>query len=156
MDQTRRPAKRDGRGPYKKGRGGGRFVNNRNRTPSDSTAAEDLAEYVITVLARDPDAVQITRQLGGGGRARLSVSCDPSVTGRLIGKEGRTISALRQLVRAVAGRYGKRVDIEVALQDDHHDRRDHDDRRDHRDHDERHDHEDHQDRRDHREHHDHQ
>ena len=116
MDQQRRSAKRDGGKPYKKGGGGrGRFVNNRGRVPSNSTAAEDLAEYVITVLARDPDAVQITRQPGGTGRARLSVTCDPAVTGRLIGKEGRTITALRQLVRAVAGRYGKRVDIEVAL-----------------------------------------
>lgn len=118
MDQQRRPAKRDGGKPYKKGRGGGggRFFNNRDRIVSDSTAAEDLAEYVIGVLARDPDAVQITRSTGGG-RSRLSVSCDPSVTGRLIGKEGRTITALRQVVRAVAGRYGKRVDIEVALQE---------------------------------------
>ena len=117
MDQQRRPAKRDGGRFNKKGRGGGgRFLNNRNRVVSDSTAAEDLAEYVIGVLARDPDAVQITRSIGGG-RSRLSVSCDPSVTGRLIGKEGRTITALRQVVRAVAGRYGKRVDIEVALQE---------------------------------------
>lgn len=121
MDNQRRPAKRDGGKPYKKGGGGrGRFVNSRGRGPStfansNSTAAEDLAEYVITVLARDPDAVQITRSPSGHGRARLSVSCDPAVTGRLIGKEGRTITALRQLVRAVAGRYGKRVDIEVAL-----------------------------------------
>lgn len=113
MDNERRPAKRDGRPPYKKGRG--RFVGGRGRRiVSDSTAAEDLAEYVITVLARDPNAVQITRTLNGE-RARLSVSCDPNVTGRLIGKEGRTITALRQLVRAVAGRYGKRIDIEVAL-----------------------------------------
>jgi predicted RNA-binding protein YlqC (UPF0109 family) len=127
MDQKRGPAKRDGGKPYKKGGGGrGRFVGGgggRPRGPSpyadsNSTAAEDLAEYVITVLARDPDAVQITRSPGGHGRARLSVACDPSVTGRLIGKEGRTITALRQLVRAVAGRYGKRVDIEVALNND--------------------------------------
>ncbi len=126
MDQERGPTQRDGRKPYKKGGssgggGRGRFVNNRGRGnftgDSSSTAAEDLAEYVIQVLARDPDAVQISRQMGGG-RARLSVTCDPSVTGRLIGKEGRTITALRQLVRAVAGRYGKRVDIEVALQND--------------------------------------
>lgn len=117
MDEQRRPAQRDGGKPFKKGRSSNsRFVgNNRPRVVSDSTAAEDLAEYVITVLARDPDAVQITRQLGNQGRARLSVSCDPAVTGRLIGKEGRTITALRQLIRAVAGRYGKRVDIEVAL-----------------------------------------
>lgn len=119
MDQERSSAKRDGGQPYKKGRG--RFVSRGNRGPriiSDSTAAEDLAEYVVTVLARDPNAVQITRQPQGTGRTRLSVNCDPAVTGRLIGKDGRTITALRQLVRAVAGRHGKRVDIEVALSDD--------------------------------------
>ena len=124
MDQQRRPAKRDGGQPYKKGGSGrGRFVaggrgGGRGRTFQDSPAAEDLAEYVITVLARDPNAVQITRQPAGYGRSRLSVNCDPAVTGRLIGKEGRTITALRQVVRAVAGRYGKRVDIEVALQNE--------------------------------------
>ena len=122
MDEERRSTKRDGGKPYKKGRGGGRFLGGpRGRSSStldsSSTAAEDLAEYVITVLARDPDAVQITRQ-AANGRSRLSVSCDPAVTGRLIGKEGRTITALRQVIRAVAGRYGKRVDIEVALQNE--------------------------------------
>ena len=122
MDQQRRPDKRDGGPSYSKGRsGGGRFVRGRDRGPriiSDSTAAEDLAEYVITVLARDPNAVQIVRQAYGMGRARLSVTCDPAVTGRLIGKGGRTITALRQLVRAVAGRYGKRVDIDIPFQND--------------------------------------
>lgn len=120
MDEQRGPGKRDSRKPYKKsGSGRGRFVNNRRSFSGDSssTAAEDLAEYVIQVLARDPDAVHINRTFGGG-RSRLSISCDPAVTGRLIGKEGRTITALRQLVRAVAGRHGKRVDIEVALQQD--------------------------------------
>ena len=114
MDQEWRPAKRDSGKSYKKGRGG-RFLGHRERIYSDSTAAEDLAEYVIQVLARDPNAVQITRQPGTAGRSRLSVSCDPAITGRLIGKEGRTITALRQLIRAVAGKYGKRIDIDVAL-----------------------------------------
>ena len=125
MDQQRRSAKRDGGYPYKKsggggGRGrvggGGRGGGFRPRGPriiSDSTAAEDMAEYVVTVLARDANAVQITRVPQGRGRIQLSVQCDPAVTGRVIGKEGRTIMALRQFVRAVAGRYGKRVDIEV-------------------------------------------
>ncbi|MBY0358756.1 MAG: KH domain-containing protein [Candidatus Obscuribacterales bacterium] len=117
MDEERRPAKRDGGQPYKKGRGRfvGRGGNRGPRIVSDSTAAEDLAEYVITVLARDPNAVQITRESQGMGRTHLSILCDPAVTGRLIGKDGRTITALRQFVRAVAGRHGKRVDIEVAL-----------------------------------------
>ncbi|MBX9686707.1 MAG: KH domain-containing protein [Candidatus Obscuribacterales bacterium] len=119
MDQQRRPAKRDGGQSYSKGRG--RFVRGRGRGPrivSDSTAAEDLAEYVISVLARDPNAVQIERKAFGAGRAQLSVTCDPAVTGRLIGKGGRTITALRQLVRAVAGRYGKRVDIDIPFSND--------------------------------------
>ena len=123
MDQQWRPGKRDGGPSYSKGRGGGagRFVRGRGRGPriiSDSTAAEDLAEYVITVLARDPNAVQIVREAFGMGRARLRVTCDPAVTGRLIGKGGRTITALRQLVRAVAGRYGKRVDVDIPCQND--------------------------------------
>ncbi len=121
MDQQRRSAKRDGGSSYQKGRGGGRFVRGRGRGPrviSDSTAAEDLAEYVITVLARDPNAVQITRQPAGYGRSKLTVTCDPAVTGRLIGKSGRTITALRQVVRAVAGRYGKRVDIDIPFTND--------------------------------------
>ena len=121
MDNQRRPAKRDGGGSYQKGRGGGRFVRGRGRGPrvvSDSTAAEDLAEYVITVLARDPNAVQIVRQPAGYGRSKLTVTCDPAVTGRLIGKSGRTITALRQVVRAVAGRFGKRVDIDIPFTND--------------------------------------
>lgn len=126
MDEQRGPAKRNGGSSYQKGRGGGtggRFVKGRssNRGPrvvSDSTAAEDLAEYVITVLARDPNAVQIMRQPAGYGRSKLTVTCDPAVTGRLIGKSGRTITALRQLVRAVAGRYGKRVDIDIPFTND--------------------------------------
>ncbi len=48
------------------------------------------------------------------GRSRVTVTCDPSVTGRLIGKDGRTISALRTLIRAAASRYDKRIDIEIA------------------------------------------
>lgn len=119
MDQQRRPAKRDGGPSYSKGRG--RFVRGRGRGPrvvSSSTAAEDLAEYIITVLARDANAVQIERVNAGYGRSRLKVVCDPSVTGRVIGKSGRTITALRQFVRAVAGRYGKRVEIDIPFQND--------------------------------------
>ena len=116
MDQEWRPAQRDGGKSYTQGRG--RFVGQRNQLPpSNSTAAEDLASYVIGVLARDPDSVQITSQSVSPYRARLVISCEPAVTGRIIGKDGRTITALRQLVRAVAGRYGKRIDIDIALND---------------------------------------
>ena len=117
MDEKRGPNKRYGGKPFKKGGGGGRRFGGgggRNRPVSDSTVPEDLAEYILKVLARDPDALQFERTNVGHGRCRVGVTCDPTVTGRLIGKDGRTITALRALIRAAASRVGKRVDIEIA------------------------------------------
>ncbi|MEZ4489141.1 MAG: KH domain-containing protein [Cyanobacteriota/Melainabacteria group bacterium] len=114
MDQKRRSTKRYGNKPFKKGRGGG---SSRGRYPTkliESDAAEDLAEYILKVLAREPDSLHFERKNFGPRKCRLSVKCDPSVTGRLIGKDGRTISALRSLIKAASGRYGKRVDIVVS------------------------------------------
>jgi len=116
MDDTRRPAKRNGSKPFKKstprtGSRPGGF--GRVRPQVDSAAAEDLAEYILKVLAKDPDALQFERESINPGRCRVAVTCDPLVTGRLIGKDGRTITALRSLIRAAASRFGKRVDIEI-------------------------------------------
>jgi predicted RNA-binding protein YlqC (UPF0109 family) len=58
------------------------------------------------------------REDGDHGRSRLVVTCDPSVTGRVIGKSGKTITALRELVRAIAMPLGRKVDIEVASTDE--------------------------------------
>jgi predicted RNA-binding protein YlqC (UPF0109 family) len=109
MDENRRPGKRYGGRPFKKG-GGRRF--NTSELAS-STAPEDLAEYILKVLAREPESLHFERQVLYPGRSKVSVTCDPTVTGRLIGKDGRTISALRSLIRAAASRYGKRIDIEI-------------------------------------------
>jgi predicted RNA-binding protein YlqC (UPF0109 family) len=109
MDEKWRSGQRNGRKPFKKGLG----FNRRPTKVSDSTAAEDLAEYVLQVLAREPESIVVTRHSEGGGRVKISVACDPGVTGRLIGKGGKTISALRQVVRTIAMPRGKRIDIEL-------------------------------------------
>lgn len=115
MDEKRRPAKRDGGKFNQKGRGrSGGYRRFQGGELSNSTAAEDLAEYILKILARDADSLQFDRQTLYPGRCRVSVTCEPSITGRLIGKDGKTISALRSLIRAAASRYGKRVDIEVS------------------------------------------
>ena len=83
MDKKWRSGQRDGSKPYKKGRfgGGPRVV----IPPSDSTAAEDLAEYVLRVLARNPEVVKVQREVGSAAYCKLTVTCDPDATGRLIG-----------------------------------------------------------------------
>lgn len=112
MDEKRRSGFRNSRKPYQKGR----FVNRRPRQsgpPSDSQAAEDLAEFVIKILAREHETVQIQRSSNEPGHSHLTVSCDPTLTGRIIGKGGKTISALRLLVRSVASRLNRKIDIEI-------------------------------------------
>ncbi len=132
MDEKRSSTKRYGGGPYKKGGSGGGGYGGRSggsgggyrggsggqrRFPTklvQTQAPEDLAEYILKVLAKEPDSLMFERKSFGPRRSRVSVKCDPAVTGRLIGKDGRTISALRFLIKAAAGRYGKRVDIVVS------------------------------------------
>lgn len=119
MDQERRSTYRDGRKPYQKGRRlGGGYRREREYVPvSDSTAAEDLAQYVLSVLARD-SGIEFIKEPIDERRLRLSVTCDPASTGRLIGKGGKTISALRLLVKSAASRRGKKVDIDINSQDE--------------------------------------
>ncbi len=113
MEKKWRSGQRDGGKPYKKGRFSG--FRDRPSGPVDpSTAAEDLSEYLLRALGRGDETLQVTRESFSPGHIRISATCDPTVTGRLIGKGGKTISALRLLVRAVAQKRGKRVDIEVS------------------------------------------
>ncbi len=113
MDENWSTTKPKSSQPYKKGkRRSGHFGSG---PLSTSTAPEELAEYIFKVLARDDDAglIHFEREEVQPGHSRLTATCDPSVTGRLIGRDGKTISALRSLIRAAASRFNKRVDIEI-------------------------------------------
>jgi uncharacterized protein len=108
MDENRRSTQRYSGKPPQKTRD-----HSGSSQLESSSAPEDLAEYILKVLARDQDSLQFERQSINPTRSRLNVTCDPTVMGRLIGKDGKTISALRSLIRAAGNRYGKRVDIEI-------------------------------------------
>ena len=69
---------------------------------------------MLRILSRESETVEISREALHPGYSKIVVKSDPAITGRLIGKGGKTISALRELVRTVAREHGKRVDIEVS------------------------------------------
>jgi len=72
----------------------------------------DVVRFLIEGLVDAPDAVRI-REAGGERGQVFEITVAPEDRGRLIGKEGRTIRAIRSLVSAAASRDGRRVMVEV-------------------------------------------
>ena len=71
-----------------------------------------LLETLVKALVDDPDAIDI-RQLQDGEWTKYEIRVAPEDTGKVIGKQGRTIRAVRQLVKAAAIRSGERVNVDV-------------------------------------------
>lgn len=78
--------------------------------PSDRVA--DLVEYIVCGLVDDEGAVSLDVTDGEEG-ALIEVSCSEQDAGRVIGRKGRTIKAIRTLARALGQRVGTAVEVEV-------------------------------------------
>ena len=78
--------------------------------------ARDVAETVILALVDRPQAVRVTETAGRDG-AVIEVSVGSDDLGRVIGRQGRTATAIRTLVAATAEREGTRVSVE--FRDEH-------------------------------------
>ena len=78
--------------------------------PSDKVA--DLVEYIVCGLVDNEDAaaLDVTDREDG---ALIEGSCSEEDAGRVIGRKGRTIKAIRTLARALGQRVGTSVDVEV-------------------------------------------
>jgi predicted RNA-binding protein YlqC (UPF0109 family) len=78
------------------------------------TGARALAvtEYVTRNLADDPDAIEVDVE-ERPDEVALLVHANPNDMGRLIGKRGRVIQALRQLVRAAGTADGVKANVDI-------------------------------------------
>jgi predicted RNA-binding protein YlqC (UPF0109 family) len=74
--------------------------------------AQAVVEHVARHVADDPDAIEVDVEERRGEIALL-VHANPSDMGRLIGKRGRVIQALRQLVRAAGAAEGVKANVDV-------------------------------------------
>ena len=70
---------------------------------------ETALEHLIKGIVEHPDDVAVDRRAGRRGTT-LEVRVHPEDTGKVIGRNGRTVKALRTVINAVGGR-GIRVDI---------------------------------------------
>lgn len=77
---------------------------------SDKVA--DLVEYIVCGLVDDTDAVSLDVTDGEDG-SLIEVNCAEADAGRVIGRKGRTIKAIRTLAHALGQRVGTSVEVEV-------------------------------------------
>ncbi len=73
---------------------------------------KQLLEYVIPHIVNHPEDVQISEEQVTDGII-LSIKVHPEDMGRVIGKQGKVIKAIRQLVRIMAVKNGTRVSVDL-------------------------------------------
>ncbi len=71
-----------------------------------------MLDYILRHLVDHPDDVRIT-EVQGERTAMYEVRCHADDIGKVIGKNGKTIGAIRLLLATAAARNGRRAVLEV-------------------------------------------
>lgn len=78
--------------------------------PSDRVA--DLVELIVCGLVDDEESVSLDVTDREDGTL-IEIECAPDDAGKVIGRHGRQIKAIRTIARALGQRVGMSVDVEV-------------------------------------------
>ena len=73
---------------------------------------KEFVEYIVKNLVDNPDQVQIN-EVGGSHTIIIELSVEKADIGKIIGKKGKTINAIRTLLMSVASTNGLRVNLEI-------------------------------------------
>lgn len=75
-----------------------------------------LVQTLVKLTVQEPDVVEVN-EVQDRGVTVYNVTVAPNDVGRVIGKEGRVISCIRQIVSAVASKERKRTVVKIATED---------------------------------------
>ncbi|MCF7835551.1 MAG: KH domain-containing protein [Candidatus Marinimicrobia bacterium] len=73
---------------------------------------QEFLEYVVTALVDVPEAVKVERKVDEMG-VLLSLSIDSQDMGKIIGRNGNTAKAIRNLLRVVGLKNQARVNLKI-------------------------------------------
>lgn len=73
---------------------------------------KDLIEYLVKSLVDNKDAVVIT-EAEDDGKTVITVKVEGTDMGRVIGKDGRIIKSIREIVRAYSAKNGDKVVVNI-------------------------------------------
>lgn len=73
---------------------------------------KDAVEKIVSSLVGSPDMVEVYEN-GDGKNVRIEVRVAPDDMGRLIGRDGRTIKAIRSILFFAGQKHGKRYHLDL-------------------------------------------
>ena len=73
---------------------------------------KDFLEFVVKNLVDNPDSVEVERKVDEMG-VLLALKVHPDDMGQIIGKEGSTARAIRNLVRIIGLKHKARVNLKI-------------------------------------------
>ena len=79
---------------------------------TEERSLKTLVEYIVRVLVDDPDQIKIAERRGRNTTI-IELAVAKEDIGKVIGKEGRTINAIRTLLNAAGASQKQRVVLEV-------------------------------------------
>ena len=74
---------------------------------------KQLVEYIVSNLVNHPEDVIIEEQAGDGEFTLINIQVNPEDIGRVIGKSGKVIKAIRQIVRIAAIQKGLKIRVDL-------------------------------------------
>jgi hypothetical protein len=79
---------------------------------NSDASMQALVEFIAKSLVDDPSQVYVS-EIEGESSVILELRVGSEDMGRIIGRGGRTVNAMRTLIRVLAAKQGKRVTLEV-------------------------------------------
>ena len=73
---------------------------------------KELLEFVLKALVDDPASVEISSEEKDGVEV-FKIKIAKEDIGKVIGKQGKNIKAIRTIIKAISAREGKRTTLEI-------------------------------------------
>ena len=73
---------------------------------------KEAVEKIVSALVDDKEAVEVSEDVGERATV-IKLRVAPTDMGRIIGREGRTVKAIRSLLFAAGQKHGKRFVLDI-------------------------------------------
>ena len=74
---------------------------------------KEFIEFIAKYLVDDPDAVVVEETIDQDRKVNLTLKVKKEDVGKVIGKKGKTVIAMRTLLTAIAAKEDKRAMLEI-------------------------------------------